>query len=132
MLLRNILAVQICNRNTPDPCQQPERKYCSLIDLKLAMETHRISQMNMFKARPVIEGHHEIRKSFKSLAPLEEMSSCHLSFLESKAPSVLKVKMGCGTTKFPSMLCNSGRLVGCAWSCGSLKASFRQRVLAAG
>ena len=32
----------------------------------------------------------------RSLAPLEEMSLCHLSFLKSKASSPLEVKMGRG------------------------------------
>ena len=41
--------VKKCDRNTPDPCQQPERKYhhlCtpgSLIDCQLTRETHCLS-----------------------------------------------------------------------------------------
>ena len=84
MPLWNTLAVKICDRNTPDPCQQLEWKYRhlrtpgSLIDCKLAM----CISAHMFKAHLVMEGNHEI---LKSLAPLEDMSLCHLSFLESKA-----------------------------------------------
>ena len=49
----------------------------------------------------MIEGHHEVQKSL-SLAPLEEMRKRHLLFLESKAPSALKVKMGHGGQEGPA------------------------------
>ena len=72
MPLGNRLAMKICDRNTPGPCQQPEWKYrhlrtpCLLINRELATETHRLQHAykpTCLRPAPVMEGHHEVRKS---------------------------------------------------------------------